>query len=107
MRQFSTAQAQTTTGAAEVHHDVNVPLDVDKATPQELHQSPIARKLRERYPNIKIARLQKVFYTLDLDRDIVPQEEKLINEYGFLKEEINFIMRYNPKFILPEQYQAS
>lgn len=27
-------------------------------------------------------------------------EDRLINEFGFLKEEIAFIMRYNPKFIL-------
>jgi hypothetical protein len=39
-------------------------------------------------------------YRLNFDRDIIAAEEKLINEYGFLREEINFIMKYNPKFIL-------
>jgi hypothetical protein len=38
-----------------------------------------------------------------MDRDIIPSEEKLINTYGFLKEEVNFVMRYNPKFILFEK----
>jgi len=37
---------------------------------------------------------------MDIDRDVVPAEERLISEFGFLKEEINFIMRYNPKFLL-------
>ena len=35
-----------------------------------------------------------------MDRDIAAAEETLINQYGFLKEEVKFIMRYNPKFIL-------
>ena len=39
--------------------------------------------------------------SLDFDRDILPNEEKLINTYGFLLEEVKFIMKYNPKFILP------
>jgi hypothetical protein len=41
---------------------------------------------------------------LDLERDIIPQEEKLISEYGFLKEEVNFVVRYNAKFVLPEAH---
>ena len=64
------------------------------------HLSEIAKKLRERYPGVKASRLPKAMFTLDFERDIIPAEEKLINTYGFLKEEINFIMRYNPKFIL-------
>jgi hypothetical protein len=42
-------------------------------------------------------------FGLDFERDIIPAEEKLINDYGFLLEEIKFVMRYNPKFILLEQ----
>jgi hypothetical protein len=64
------------------------------------HLSEIAKKLRERYPGVKASRLPKAIFTFDFERDIIPAEEKLINTYGFLKEEINFIMRYNPKFIL-------
>lgn len=37
---------------------------------------------------------------LDFDKDIVGAEQQLINTYGFLQEEVNFVMRYNPKFIL-------
>lgn len=77
-----------------------MPIDVEKATPAELHTSEMAKKIRERYPGVKVTRLPKVIYTLNFDRDIVPAEERLINEYGFLKEEINFVMKYNPKFIL-------
>jgi hypothetical protein len=37
---------------------------------------------------------------LDFERDILAAEQKLINTYGFLKEEINFVMKYKPSFIL-------
>jgi len=40
--------------------------------------------------------------TADIERDLAPAEDKLISTYGFLKEEISFVMRYNPKFILFE-----
>jgi len=30
----------------------------------------------------------------------LPAEEKLINLYGFVKEEINFVMKHKPTFIL-------
>jgi hypothetical protein len=39
---------------------------------------------------------------LSFENDILPAEQKLINQYGFLKEEINFIMKYKPSFILFE-----
>ena len=37
---------------------------------------------------------------LDFEKDILPAEQKLITQYGFVKEEINFIMRLKPSFIL-------
>lgn len=40
---------------------------------------------------------------LDFERDILGAEQKLIKEYGFLKEEINFIMKHKPTLILFEQ----
>jgi mTERF len=43
---------------------------------------------------------------MDLERDIVPAEEKLINEYGFLKQEVNFVIRYNPKFIVLDSKES-
>lgn len=56
--------------------------------------------MRERYPGVKSVRLPKAIYSLNFDRDIISAEEKLISEYGFLKEEVTFIMKYNPKFIM-------
>ena len=44
---------------------------------------------------------------LDFDKDVLPAEEKLISQFGFLKEEVNFIMRYNPKFILLSENQRT
>lgn len=52
---------------------------------------------------IKISRFPTRIYELDFEKDILVAEQKLINEYGFLKEEINFIMKYKPSFILFEQ----
>lgn len=40
---------------------------------------------------------------LDFEKDIAPAEKKLIEEYGFVKEEIDFIMKYKPSFILFEK----
>lgn len=51
--------------------------------------------------------MPQAFLSMDIDRDFLPAEEKLISSYGFLKEEINFVMRYNPKFILFEQTPKS
>jgi hypothetical protein len=44
---------------------------------------------------------------LDFDKDVLPAEEKLISQFGFMKEEVNFIMRYNPKFILLSENQRT
>lgn len=103
MRAFSVqVQQEAATPAQEIH----VPLDLENATPAELHTSPLARKIKERYPGVKVARLPRAIFGLDFDRDIVSAEERLINEYGFLQEEIKFVMRYNPKFILLGQQSA-
>jgi hypothetical protein len=39
---------------------------------------------------------------MDFERDIKGAEEKLMQEFGFAKEEINYVMRYKPIFILHE-----
>ena len=67
----------------------------------------ITDKLREHYPGLKTSRLPLALLNLDFDKDILPAEEKLISQYGFLKEEVNFIMRYNPKFILLGENQKT
>jgi hypothetical protein len=40
---------------------------------------------------------------MDFEKEILPAERRLIDEFGFVKEEINFIMRYKPTFILFEK----
>ena len=37
---------------------------------------------------------------MDFEKDILKVEEKLISQYGFLKEEINFIVKKKPTFII-------
>lgn len=105
-RSFS-VQASVAHEAATIAQEVNVaPLDIETATPAELHNSLIARKIKERYPGVKVSRMPKALFGMDFDRDIIPAEEKLINEYGFLLEEIKFVMRYNAKFIMLGQQSA-
>jgi hypothetical protein len=84
-----------------------VPLDIETASAAQLHNLPIVKKLQDKYSGIKVNRLPKQMFSLDFERDIIPAEEKLINDYGFMKEEISFIMRYNPKFILVGNLQQS
>lgn len=60
----------------------------------------MANKLRERYPGLKASRVPKAVFMMDMERDIIPAEEMLITQYGFLKEEVNFVMKYVPKFVL-------
>ena len=42
---------------------------------------------------------------MDFSNDILPAEQKLIKEYGFLKEEIDFVMKKKPTFILFEKLE--
>ena len=84
-----------------------VPLDIETASAAQLHNLSIVKKLQDKYSGIMVNRLPKQMFSLDFERDIIPAEEKLINDYGFMKEEISFIMRYNPKFILVGNLQQS
>lgn len=77
-----------------------VPIDLASASKIEMQNLPVIKAMRQRYPGLKVNRLPNQVFTLDFERDVVAAEEKLISEYGFLKEEVSFIMRYNPKFIL-------
>ena len=63
----------------------------------------IQNKMKKHFPLIKLRRFPTRIYELDFDKDILGAEQKLISEYGFLKEEINFIMKHKPSFILFEQ----
>jgi len=64
---------------------------------------PIVKAMKEHYPGIKMKRFPLRLISLDFDKDILPAEKKLIDQYGFVKEEINFVMRYKPSFILYEK----
>jgi len=102
VRSFS---SQTATSSAQ---SAGIPNTIIESTAEEIisgqgKEPEIISKLRSRYTGIKRSRISKAFLALDIDRDIVPAEEKLISAYRFLKEEVNFVMRYNPKFILFEQ----
>lgn len=80
-----------------------VPIDLGSASKVEMHNLPVIKAMRQRYPGLKVNRLPNQVFTLDFERDVVAAEEKLIAEYGFLKEEVSFVMRYNPKFILLQE----
>lgn len=115
MRSFSTSNSvkglsqgargfssQTATSSGQ---SAGIPNTIIESTTEEIisgegKEPEIVSKMRSRYTGIKKSRMSKAFLGLDIDRDIIPAEEKLISTYGFLKEEVNFVMRYNPKFIL-------
>jgi hypothetical protein len=96
--------SQTATSSAQ---SAGIPIPIIEITEEiisgEGKEPEIVSKMRSRYTGIKKSRMSKAFLGLDIDRDIIPAEEKLISTYGFLKEEVNFVMRYNPKFILFDQ----
>lgn len=58
--------------------------------------------MREHFPNLRMSRFPTRCETLDFEKDILPAEQRLINEFGFLKQEINIIMKSRPSFILFE-----
>ncbi len=64
---------------------------------------PIVKAMMQHYPGIKMKRFPLRCAELDFEKDILPAENKIIEEYGFVKEEVNFIMKYKPSFILFEQ----
>lgn len=64
---------------------------------------PIVKAMIKNFPGIKMSRFPLRVAELDFEKDIAPAEKKLIDEYGFVKEEIDFIMKYKPSFILFEK----
>lgn len=56
--------------------------------------------MKEHFPGLKLNKFPRRVLKLDFEKDILPAEKKLIEEYGFLKEEVNFIMKYKPTVIL-------
>ena len=52
---------------------------------------------------MKLSRFSRRALALDFEKDILPLEQRLINEYGFVKEEVNFMVRHRPSIILLDQ----
>lgn len=57
-------------------------------------------KIQRHFPHFKLNRFPERCRSMNFEKDILTAEQKLITQYGFMKEEINFIMRYKPTFIL-------
>lgn len=55
--------------------------------------------MKKHFPGLKMKRFPGRIYSLDFEKHILSAEKKLM-DYGFVKEEINFVMRYKPSFIL-------
>lgn len=64
---------------------------------------PIVDKMKKHYPGIKAKNLPLSLMKYDFDRDILKAEQRLINEFGFVKEEIDYVMKKKAKFILFEK----
>lgn len=59
----------------------------------------------QHFPNFKLGKFPERCKTMNFERDILPAEAKLMQKYGFIKEEVNYIMRYKPTFILADQLE--
>ena len=56
--------------------------------------------MKEHFPGLRLSRFPRRSLEKDFEKDILANEQKLMNEYGLAKEEIDFIMRYKPSIIL-------
>lgn len=54
----------------------------------------------DHFPGMKFKKFPTRVLDLDFEKDILAAEQKLISQYGFVKEEINFVMKHKPAFIL-------
>ena len=59
--------------------------------------------MKKHFPYIKINRFPLRCLTMDFEKDILGAEQSLISKYGFVKEEINFIMKSKPTFIIIDE----
>jgi hypothetical protein len=59
--------------------------------------------MKKHYSGLKMKKMPLSLLKYDFEKDILPAEERLINEFGFLKEEIDFVMKKKGKFILFEK----
>ena len=56
--------------------------------------------MKDHFPGIKMKLFPQRALVKDFEKDILANEQKIMNDYGFAKEEINYIMTYKPSFIL-------
>ena len=59
--------------------------------------------MKAHFPGLKGRKFPRRVLAMDFENDILPAERKLIEKYGFVKEEINFIIKRKPAFILFEK----
>ena len=52
---------------------------------------------------MKLSKFPRRALDLDFEKDILPNEQKMIDKYGFVKEEVNFIVKHRPSFIISNE----
>ena len=62
------------------------------------------KQLADRYPGLKPIDVPQKLIDLSIE-EIQRLEQSLKSEFGFLKEEIRFVMRHKPSFILWQENQ--
>jgi hypothetical protein len=74
-------------------------------------QDPKTRKLKikqlaDRYPGLRPIDVPQKLIDLSMD-DITNLESQLKKEFGFIKEEIRFVVRHKPSFLLWQESQKT
>jgi len=57
------------------------------------------RQLSERYPNLKPNQVPARLIEMSFD-EIESLEKQLLDKYGFASQELKFVMRHKPTFVL-------
>lgn len=89
--------------SARQRHYSNLDLSTVKIT----NKMPIVKSMKEHFPGLRMSRFPRRSLTKDFEKDILATEQKLINEYGFEKAEIDFIMKYKPSLILSSETEKT
>lgn len=78
----------------------------------ESHQSPSRdrkqklRLLSERYPNLKPNQVPARLIEMSFD-EIESLEKQLLDKYGFASQELKFVMRHKPTFVLDQDSEET
>lgn len=87
--------------ATSVHTEENVEeirTETQPLTDAQLRRQRVKTVL-ERYPGLKIKDVPHKLAHMDLD-EIKELEKQACKEFGFVKEEIRFVMKHKPSFLL-------